>query len=218
MEQETTKLQFVAYIRVSTGQQKTDNTIENQRRAIEGYLSYHDNIKIIKWYEDNGVSAFKDRPDYDEMMKNIDRWDGIIIAKLSRIGRKTTQLLDIVRILNDKKKQLIVVNDNIDTTSAQGNFFFTILAAFNEYEANLIRERMAEGRKRYTDDGGTLGRKRRGFDDKNKIPPKNKEIIDLYNAKYGIAKLAKLYGVSRNTMRKKMLDIGITLRKPRGFD
>lgn len=218
VDQPTEKLQFVAYMRVSTGQQKVDNTIENQRRAIEGYLSYHDNIEIIKWYEDNGKSAFKDRPKYDEMMRDIDRWNGIIISKLSRIGRRTAQLLDIVKMLNDKNKQLVVVSDSIDTTSAQGTFFFTILAAFNEYEANLIRERMSEGRKRYLDDGGKLGRRRRTFDDNNRIPPKNKEILDLYNAGYGIARLAKLYLVSRSTIRAKLLELGITLRKPRGFE
>jgi len=217
--QDIKKLEFAAYMRVSTEQQKTDNTIENQRRAIEGFLSYHDEIEIVKWYGDNGVSAFKDRPDYDLMMKNIDKYDGIIIAKLSRIGRRTAQLLDIVKMLNEKRKQLIVVNDNIDTTNAQGTFFFTILAAFNEYEASLIRERMSEGRKKYTDNGGVLGRKRKMLEDiRDRTRPKDKELIDLYNTGYGLARLANLYGVSRNTMRTKLLEIGITLRKPRGFE
>lgn len=211
------KLRLAAYLRVSTKKQEQEDTIENQRISIRRFLEYHDNMKIIKEFPDDGVSAFKDRPRFNEMMSRLDEFDGVIVAKLSRIGRSTKELLQLVDDFKVKKKELIVVGDNIDTTTAQGEFFFTILAAFNKYEAALIKERMNEGMRRYLANGGKVGMKRKRLEDiVDKKPPTDKQLKDYYEKGLGLTKLAKLYGVSRNTIKAKLIEIGVTIRRPKG--
>jgi DNA invertase Pin-like site-specific DNA recombinase len=212
------KLRLAAYLRVSTKKQEQENTIENQRRAISEYLKYNRNLEMIEEFADDGISAFKDRPKFNELMSRIDDFDGIIIAKLSRIGRSTRQLLEIVDNFKKKKKQLVVVGDKIDTSTPLGEFFFTVLAAFNQYEASLIKERMNEGLKRYISEGGKLGRVRKRLEDiTDGKPPTDKQLKEYYiKFGFGLNKLSKLYKVSRNTMKTKLIEIGIVIRKPKG--
>ena len=48
-------------------------------------------------------------------------------------------------IVKEKDAHLIFLDQSIDTTSAQGKLVFTMLAAFSEFERNIIRERTQAG-------------------------------------------------------------------------
>src|SRR5436309_11917620 len=56
---------------------------------------------------------------------------------------------------------LVCLDQPIDTTSPQGKLFFTILAAFAEFERDLIRERTRDGLAATTARGRNGGRKQR---------------------------------------------------------
>ena len=56
---------------------------------------------------------------------------------------------------------LVCLDQPIDTTSPQGKLFFTILAAFAEFERDLIRERTRDGLAATTARGRNGGRKAR---------------------------------------------------------
>lgn len=217
MDSENEKLRLASYLRVSTKKQEKEGTIDNQRMIINNYITYHDNLEIIEEFPDDGKSAFKDRPKFNEMISRLDEFDGVIITKLSRIGRSTKQLLQIMTDFKDKNKVFIVINDPIDTTTAQGKLWFTILAAFNEYEAALIKERMDEGLRRYIENGGKVGNKRKLLEDiVNGKSSTNKQLVEYYQNGLGLAKLAKLYKVSRNTIKTRLIELGVTIRKPKG--
>jgi len=55
----------------------------------------------------------------------------------------------------------VCLDQPIDTTSPQGKLFFTILAAFAEFERDLIRERTKDGLTATTARGRNGGRKHR---------------------------------------------------------
>lgn len=46
---------------------------------------------------------------------------------------------------NDRNINFISIQNNIDTSTSMGKFFFTIMSAFAEMEAELIRERVLSG-------------------------------------------------------------------------
>jgi predicted site-specific integrase-resolvase len=62
-------MRYYAYLRVSSIVQKEDGTIENQIATLESYLKLHPEIEIVHTFKDDGISAFKDRPQFKEMMK-----------------------------------------------------------------------------------------------------------------------------------------------------
>lgn len=182
---------------------------------MKRYDNFNENIEIIDTYKDDGLSAFKNRPNFDKMLADIDKYDGIIISELSRIGRSLKQLLEIVDDLKEKNKQFIVIKENLDTTTPQGKLMLQIIGAFNEYEASIIRERMSWGRHRYKMEGGKLGRKPIPVDPELT----DRKLKSLYvNKKIGMGTIVNMYGGTVRTIRNRLVDLGIEIRKPKGRD
>lgn len=207
------KMKVFVYMRVSTLKQAEFGTIENQTMILEEYCKYHPELEIKQIFKEDGISAFKERPLYNEMMKRLDEIDGIVAVKLSRIGRSAKELLEFADILSNKKKHLIFIKDSIDTTTPQGKLFFTLMSAFNEYEAALIRERLAEGHQRAKAKGVKYGRKCIEFDQKTL----NRIKAD-YEKGIGCDSLAKLYNCSKTTIISRLKILGVQMRKARGVN
>ncbi|WP_371802693.1 recombinase family protein [Candidatus Lokiarchaeum ossiferum] len=205
------KKQFFAYLRVSTKKQQQEHTIENQKMSVDNYLLLHPEIEIKEWYMDDGISAFKDRPQFEKMMNSLQGCDGVIVAKLSRIGRSAKQLIEIVEKFNNESKDFICVKDMIDTTTPQGKFFFHILAAMNEYEAAIIKERMQEGHYRARLNGVKYGRKRKDFTQKQLNRMKSSYIDGT-----GMDSLAKIFECSKSTIRNRLIEMDVEIRKGKG--
>ncbi|WP_343440770.1 recombinase family protein [Enterococcus faecalis] len=94
----------------------------------------------------------------------------------------------------DKRNiNFISIQNNIDTSTSMGKFFFTIMSAFSEMEAELIRERVLSGLEAAKANGKKLGR-----------PPQNKfieEVIhDYLYTSLSITNIAKKYNLSRPTI------------------
>ena len=69
--------------------------------------------------------------------------------------------MDVSGLLQERGVDLVCLDQPIDTTSPQGKLFFTILAAFAEFERDLIRERTKDGLAATTARGRNGGRKHR---------------------------------------------------------
>lgn len=96
-----------AYIRVAN---KDDDAIEIQKQTIDTYASNH-NIKIDFYYIDNGYSGTNlDRPQLKQLIRDVTTGkviDKIIFKDISRLGRDTKTLFEIVDIFSKRKVKLI---------------------------------------------------------------------------------------------------------------
>ena len=112
-------------------------------------------------YTDTGASGAKaSRPEWDMCLNRLEAGDTLVCTKLDRIGR-SVRLMDVSSLLQDRGVDLVCLDQPIDTTSPQGKLFFTILAAFAEFERDLIRERTKDGLAATTARGRNGGRKHR---------------------------------------------------------
>src|SRR3984885_13000078 len=87
------------YLRVSTGEQTTDN----QRRELEAVAERH-GWRVVDFFEDAGISGAKGRdkrPGLDRLLKTVARRDVDMVAAWSvdRLGRS---LIDFLRELHAK--------------------------------------------------------------------------------------------------------------------
>lgn len=98
-----------------------------------------------------------------------------------------------MEFFNEAEINFVSIQNNIDTSTSMGKFFFTIMSAFAEMEAELIRERVLSGLEAAKEKGITLGRP---------IENKNlKTVIDQYmNTDLSITEIAKLNQISRPTV------------------
>jgi DNA invertase Pin-like site-specific DNA recombinase len=147
------KKEFALYCRVSTHEQTTEN---QKIRLIEYAQSKGYEYDLYEEVE----SSRKTRPVKQELLIQLrnHKYDGVIIFKLDRWARSSTELILDTKELIDKGISFISISDNLDFSTASGKLHFQILSAFAEFERELIRERTIEGLHRAKLQGKIAGR------------------------------------------------------------
>ena len=86
--------------------------------------------------------------------------DTLLVTKIDRLARSTTDLYRIIATLADKGVSFRVIDDpSIDTTSRTGKLVMGILALIAEFENDIRRERQMDGIKKARERGIRFGRK-----------------------------------------------------------
>lgn len=143
-------MRLAGYTRVSTSNQVEGTSLQTQEDNIRLYCKMHEH-ELVHIFSDKGLSgkAGTHRPQYENMLKRLesDRGvEGVIIYSLSRLGRSTAEVIAFVHHLSGEGRVLISIKENFDMTTKEGRMLFSMMASFNEYERELIAERVAEGR------------------------------------------------------------------------
>jgi DNA invertase Pin-like site-specific DNA recombinase len=117
-------------------------------------------------FTDHGASGVKaSRPAFDECLAYLRPGDQLVCTKLDRIGRSVRNLIEVADDLQRRKVDLVCLDQPVNTTTAEGKLFFQILAAFAEFERNLIIERTRDGLAATSNRGRGGGRPARLTDD-----------------------------------------------------
>lgn len=157
-------MQVAGYVRVSTEQQRENDSHVRQREKLQDWADRHDHD--IEFFEDIAVSGqADDRPAYDEMMVRAAEFDAIAVRELSRFGRSLKEILRDIEQLDEQATDFVSLEDPFDTQSAQGKLIMQIIGAFNEFWANLARERAEEMVQRRKEKGKPVGRPRKVTDE-----------------------------------------------------
>lgn len=137
-------MKAIGYIRVSTEDQAREGiSLDNQEAKIKAYATLNglDLTEIIK---DAGISGKTlNRPGIAKVLKMIEarEIEAIIVYKLDRLSRKTLDNLTLIESFDSNGIAFHSIMEKIDTKSAQGRFFLTILSALAQMERDLIAER-----------------------------------------------------------------------------
>jgi DNA invertase Pin-like site-specific DNA recombinase len=146
------------YVRVST----TDQTPENQLVPLRSFAEARG--WTVTEYVDHGVSGIKERrPALDALLSaaRTRKIDAVICVKLDRLARSVHHLVTLARELEALGVGLVVLDQQLDTTTPAGRLLFHVLGAIAEFERDLIRERVIAGLARVRAQGRRLGRPRR---------------------------------------------------------
>ena len=186
------------YLRVSTARQDTDN----QCRELEA-VAERSGWEVVRIYEDviSGAKGRDNRPGLDSMMKavNAKRFDMVAAWSVDRLGRSLTDLLGILQGLHDKKVDLFLHQQGLDTSTSAGRAMFQMLGVFAEFERGIIRERVNAGLARARQNGTKLGRRR--------VKPSVEATIRELRAKGdGILKIARTLGVGTSVVQRVVLE------------
>ena len=138
----------IGYIRVSTEHQETA-----RQQEIMG------NYKVDRIFSEklSGVNA--DRPQLRAMLDYVRDGDTLYVESISRLGRSTKDLLNIIDTLTDKNVTLISHKENIDTDTPAGKFMLTVFAALSQLEREQLKQRQREGIEIAKAQGKYTGRK-----------------------------------------------------------
>ncbi len=189
----------LAYLRVSTGMQDTDN----QKLAILEY-GRQQNIHIDDFIEieiSSRQTLLKRR--IDELMNRLQPGDTLIITELSRLGRSIQEVISIVNELSKRDVRIIAIKQGIDIQhkrqDMQTKVMVTMFSLFAELERDIISERtkMALASKKAA--GIKLG-KPVGTIQSSKLDGKEDAITHFLQHKVPIAAIARMLGVHRITL------------------
>jgi DNA invertase Pin-like site-specific DNA recombinase len=125
----------VAYARVSTIDQEAG--LEAQLRDLEA-------VGARKIFQEQ-VSSVGTRPQLDQCLDFIREGDTLVVTRLDRLARSVAHLLQIVETIEKKGAALRILDPDIDTSTATGQFTLTILGAVGQFERQLMKERQREG-------------------------------------------------------------------------
>ena len=137
----------VGYARVSSVGQK----LEVQLEKLSGCE------KVFK-EKRSGVDA--GRPELKRCIEYLREGDTLLVTKIDRLARSTSDLYRIVSLLADRGVAFRVVDDpSIDTTSRTGKLIMGILALIAEFENDIRRERQLDGIAKAKERGTRFGPK-----------------------------------------------------------
>lgn len=150
--------------RVSTAEQAADGktSLETQRRVIRGVVMQHDNWPEPIFFEDIGVSGsipFRERPEGSKLFEQLQPGDILIVAKMDRLFRSASDALNTVEHFQKIHVKLIIADMGSEPVTENGTakMWFTMLAAFAEFERTRIAERVRDGKREKTANGGHSG-------------------------------------------------------------
>jgi len=166
-DREQKRVKAVGYIRVSTEEQVREGiSLEVQEDKVKKYADLH-NLRLTEIIRDEGKSG-KDL-DREGIQKIItlckDRSvDHLIVYKMDRLTRRTLDLLILVEeVFKPNKVQFHSITERVDTSTAQGKFFLTIIGAMSQMERDLISERTSEALRYKISQGENVGSPPLGF-------------------------------------------------------
>jgi DNA invertase Pin-like site-specific DNA recombinase len=138
----------IGYARVSTRSQNDDSQVDE--------LTAYGCEKI---FTDTASGKHAARPELDRALAYLRAGDVFVITRLSRAMRSLKHLLALAEELRERGVGLVVLKQQIDTTTPQGRLVFHLLGAIDEFQRELIVEGTREGLEAARARGRTGGRK-----------------------------------------------------------
>lgn len=201
------KIKVVIFARVSTNVQDYERQV-NELTALANRNGW--SVEATFAEKVSGAKKNVERKELAKMVEFIksNSIDKVLVTELSRLGRDTLQVLEVIEMFNREGLSLYIQNYNIETLTAQGEvntmsqFLITILAEVARMERKTIRERVESGYKNYRANGGKVGRKGGYRKSDEAMTEQYAEEIRLLKKGISLRNICKITGTSVNTIRK----------------
>ena len=137
------------YMRVSTEDQAREGfSLPEQKERLEAYCKFKGFV-IKDYYTDAGISAKTGnyRPEFERLKEDIKskKINTIIALKQDRITRSIFDWEELMKFLEENDAYLDCVNDDINTTNANGKMVSRILMSVSQQEIERTSERTKIG-------------------------------------------------------------------------
>lgn len=180
------------YARVSTYDQ---HTLPLQMEAMRNYVNHRQwDIQIEVEDIESGV---KRRPKRESLLQAARKReiDSILVWRLDRWGRSSTDLILTLQELSDLKVGFVSLTEALDLTTATGRAMAGFLAIFSQFEREIIRERVKAGIAHARKFGKPHGRP--------KSAALSAEIVkNLFSKGESKSSIAKKLEISRTSVRR----------------
>lgn len=175
------------YARVSTEGQCLDRQIDALKAA---------GVKEENIYCEKMTGTKSSRPKLNALLDVVEKNDVIIIEALNRLGRSSSDLINLMKSLNEKGVILKSLKESLDFSTVQGQFIANFLALMAEFEREVIHSRVVEGVAAARARGRIGGRPATP----DKTIDKALKMYDMHNLT--VSEICRACGISRPTLYK----------------
>mgnify|MGYP005748398789 CR=1 FL=1 len=156
------------YARVSTSEQADDGySIDEQLRLLHEWCERQGYV-VYKEYSDRGISGknVKGRPALRELIHDAKKkeFDIVLVWKMNRLARNILDLLNLVKIFEQKNIAFRSYSEKYETETPTGQLQFHMMAAIAEFERANIAENVKMGMIARAREGSWNGGKVLGYD------------------------------------------------------
>jgi len=174
---------IIGYARVSTLDQKLDRQIHS--------LTEYGCEKII---QERFTGTVKEREGLSQLFDVLRKEDTVVVESISRIGRKTLDILSIIQQFEELGIQFVSLKENMDTGTPTGKAMLRMMCVIAELERNLIAERVKEGLEASKKRGKKLGRPKL---EKDKLSI----ALRMYDSKeHSVKEIVESTGISQGSL------------------
>lgn len=172
----------VGYARVSTEEQNGNGQVMELKKVCdEVHLEY---ASGGRW----------DRPCLQNVLRHIQEGDVLVVWKLDRLTRSLSDLLQILKRLEEVGAGFRSLTEAIDTTTAVGRMLMQMLGSFAEFEREMIRERTRLGLVRARLEGRVGGNRA------SLTPKQQHEALKMVDEGKTQSEVAEVFRVHRATI------------------
>jgi DNA invertase Pin-like site-specific DNA recombinase len=206
---------IIAYLRASTDKQD----LNHQKLEILEFARRRE-LKIDTFIQVT-ISSKKTSKQrrIDEVIETLTEADTLVVTELSRLGRSTSEVIDLVNALVKRSIRVIIIKQNLDIQKQdmQSKIVITLLSLFGELERDLIGLRTKEALAAKKSQGMILG-KPKGTLQKSKFDKDLVKIQELLSYGLSIRKLARVLGYSNhialnNYIKKRKLRLATAVKR-----
>jgi len=189
------------YARVSTENQKLDRQVKQLKEFARNESKKY-NLFAEK------ASSVKERPEFEEMMDNLEDYEYVAITKLDRFGRSLRQMLANIEEVNERSGGIVVINDQFDIDTRgeetmQQQIMRNLLSLFADVERKMIRQRMKQGYEKAREED-RVGRPKALSDSEEE------KLVAMYESgKYSWKGLKEEFDISKATISKVLKERGV---------
>jgi DNA invertase Pin-like site-specific DNA recombinase len=175
---------IIGYARVSTV----------DRQNLDRQIILLSEYGCEKMVQEKFTGTTKDRDGLNSLLDVIRKGDTVVVESISRLGRKTLDILSIIQQFEDTGVKFVSIKENMDTRTSTEKPCFKMMCVIAELERNLIVERVKEGLEASKRRGKKLGRPKV---DQGKI-----EIaLRMYDSKeYSVKEIVEGTGLSQGSL------------------
>jgi DNA invertase Pin-like site-specific DNA recombinase len=179
------------YARVSTIDKRQDP--ETQLMALREYAERR-GFQMVGEYIDYASGTREDRPQYQALLDTARKRqvDIVLVWRYDRFARSTQALVQALKAFQSLGVDFISYQENIDTTTPQGEMIFTVMASLAQFESALISERVKAGMARAKAQGKRISRAPLAQDIQERI-------ATLYGQGVSIHQISKQLGIGYGT-------------------
>lgn len=173
---------IIGYARVSKDDQNLGRQIDQLK-----------NFGAEKIIQEKYTGTKRNRPGIEQLLQTIRKGDIVVVESISRLGRNTLDILNLIQELDQKQIQFVSLKENMNTSTPTGKAMLQMMSVIAELERNLLADRVREGIEASKKRGVAIGRP--------KVPQEKLDIaVRMYKSgDYSVKEIIETNQISTGT-------------------